>query len=45
MATPVLSVEQPKRGFTGSFEIVAADKAGGGRLKKETLFGLLRFFG
>jgi hypothetical protein len=25
--TPVLSVEQPKRGFTGSFEIVAEKKA------------------
>jgi hypothetical protein len=44
MATPVLSVEQSKRDFTGSFEIVAADKAGGGG-EKETLFGLFRFFG
>jgi hypothetical protein len=28
MATPVLSVEQSKRGFTGSFEIVAAEQPG-----------------
>jgi len=34
MATPVLSVKQSKRGFTGSFEIVAADKAGGWSVKR-----------
>jgi hypothetical protein len=28
MATPVLSVEEGAAGFTGIFEIVAADKAG-----------------
>jgi hypothetical protein len=45
MATPVLSVEQSKRGFTGSSEIVAADKAGGWSVKRRPFSGLLRFFG
>jgi hypothetical protein len=37
MATPVLSVEEGRSGFSGIFEIVAAGKAGGGRVEKETL--------
>jgi hypothetical protein len=32
-------------GFTGSFEIVAADKAGAWSVKKGTRFMPLRFFG
>ena len=34
MRTPVLSVEELRRGFTGTFEVVAADKAGDGRRTK-----------
>jgi hypothetical protein len=35
MATPVLSVEEGRGGFTGMFEIVVAEGRGGGRVKKE----------
>ena len=37
MATPVLSVEEGRAGFTGIFEIVAADKARVGRVKRRPL--------
>ena|SRR5262249_2894930 len=37
MTTPVLSVGEERGGFTGIFEIVAADKARVGRVEKETL--------
>jgi hypothetical protein len=40
--TSVLSVEQ-QRGLMELFEIVAADKAGGGHRKKETRFVVVRF--
>jgi hypothetical protein len=36
--TPLLSVEEGQRALGGIFEVVAPDKAGGGRAKKETHF-------
>ena len=37
MTTPVLSVGEERGGFTGIFEIVAADKARVGRVKRRPL--------
>ena len=37
MTTPVLSVGEERGGFTGIFEIVAADKAKVGRVKRRPL--------
>jgi hypothetical protein len=45
MPRPVLSGRAAAAGFNGSFEIVAADKAGGSSPKKWDPFVLLRFFG